>query len=270
MRNIFFSILLLFLFSFIPITIYSDNNMYDENIFRKDIKLFFNNISDEDIKTLIESGMVDNFPESLEDFKFIPDISSKKEISDTIKKLKFNIASECLFFIPFKKENQNSRKNALIDAFTIATNIEKLKGVKYYSVSSKGEKVLFEKSEIISGKVLYPITEIPASHLITAKIEDSTFGNNKYKIEYKSSSESIMMKMSNIDRLFFAFFPVVGKESLLFNIVIIPGEEGFFLYINGISKTVDTESINKRITQSVYNRLVALYNWFKENYNTLQ
>jgi len=269
MKKIFLSILLLSLSGVIPYIAYSDNNIYDVNIMHKDVKSYFSDISDKEILTLIKSGMIEWFPSSFEDFRFIPDIPLKKEILNSIKKINFNVATESLFFIPYKNENKDSRKKLLIDSFTIATNIEKLKGVRYYSVSHKGERVLFEKAEIISGRVSYPITEVPAAHFINAQIEDSTFGNYKYKIEYNSLSDFLVMKMSNIERLSLAFIPVVGKESLLFYIVIIPAEEGFFLYCSGISKTLDSDYIKKRVTQSVYNRVIALYNWFKESYNSL-
>jgi hypothetical protein len=75
--------------------------------------------------------------------------------------------------------------------------------------------------------------------------------------------------MTNIDRLYLTFIPVVGKESLLFYIVIIPGEEGFFLYSTGVTKSLDSDYIKNRVTQSVYNRVIALYNWFKETYSSL-
>ncbi len=264
MRNFFFSILLVFLLGTIPYKVYSDNN-----ILQKDIQLYFSNIDESDINSLIESGMAERYPSSPEDFKFIPDISYKKEIFDSIKKINFNIAAECLFFIPYKEENKDSRKNLLTDSFTIATNIEKLKGIKYYSVSHKSERILFENAEILEGRVSYPITKVPLTHSIIAQIQDTTFGNNKYKIEYNSYSGFLVLKMINIERLSLGFIPVVGKEALLFYIIIIPGEEGLFLYSNGISKTVDSDFIKKRVTQSVYNRVIALYNWFKESYNNL-
>ena len=268
MRKIFFSILLMCLSGAIPYKIYSDNNI-DVNTMQKDIKSYFSHITDKEISTLFETGMIEWFPSSVEDFRLIPDISLKKDITDNIKKVKFNIATESLFFIPYKKENKQSRENALIDSFTIAANIENLKGLKYYSVSHKGERVLFEKVEIISGRISYPVTTVPATHSISAKIEDSTFGNYNYKIDYNSSSDFLVMKMSNTERLYLAFIPVVGKESLLFYIVLIPGEEGFFLYSSGISKTLDSDFIKNRVTQSVYNRVMALYNWFTASYNNL-
>jgi len=254
----------------IPHTIYSDKIYYTDT-FHKDIKSYFPNIENTEITLLLETGTIERFPASIDEFKFIPDIPLKKEISDSIKKLNFNVAAECLFFIPYKKDKTASKRNALLDSFKIATNIEKLKGIKYYSVSHKGEKVLFEQVEIISGRIPipYPETAVPVFHSITAKIQDSTFGNNKYKIEYCSLSDFLLMEMTNIDRLYLAFIPVVGKESLLFYIIIIPGEEGFFLYSAGVTKSLDSDYIKSRVTQSVYNRVIALYNWFKETYSSL-
>ncbi|MCL2705851.1 MAG: hypothetical protein FWE72_06555 [Spirochaetaceae bacterium] len=269
MRKLFFSILLLFLSGVIPYIAYSDSNIYDADIMYKDIKTYFSHISDQEIEALMGSGMIERFPSSAEDFRFIPDIPLKKDISDSLKKIKFNIATESLYFLPYKKESEDNRKTLLIDSFTIATNIEKLKGIKYYSLSHKGERVLFEKAEIISGRVPYPVTEVPTTHLITAQIQDSTFGDYKYKIEYNSLSDFLVMKMSNTETFSLAFFPVIGKESLLFYIIIIPVEEGFFLYCSGICKTIDSDYIKKKGKQYVYNRVIALYNWFRESYNSL-
>ena len=268
MRKTFFSILLIFLSSVIPYNVYSENSI-DVNILRKDIRSYFSNTSDKEINTLIESGMIEWSPSSDRDFRLLPDISFKNKILSSIKNLNFNIATECLFFIPYKKENKESRKNALLDSFTVATNIEKLKGIKYYSVSQKGDRVLFEKASIVSGRVSYPVNRVPPTHSIVAQIEDSTFGNNRYRIEYSSSSDYLVMKMSNAERLSIGLVPVAGRESLLFYIIIIPAEEGFLLYSNGVGKATSTNFLKKRVTQSIQNRVVALHNWFKESYNNL-
>ncbi|MCL2295006.1 MAG: hypothetical protein FWC36_09105 [Spirochaetes bacterium] len=267
MRNIFFSILMVFLSSVIPYKIYSDSNI-DENILRKDIKSFFSSMSNEEINTLIEFGMVERFPASSDDFRLIPDISSKREILENKRNIRFNVATESLFFIPYR--NKDGKKNALFDSFRVTTNIEKLEGIKYFSVSNNEDRILFDRVEILSGRVSYPITKVPTSHTITARIRDSVFGSNRYKIEYDTSSGFLVMRMSNTERLSLGFVPAVARGSLMFHIIIIPGEEGLFLYCSGIGRTtVGNNFITRRITQSVYNRIIALYNWFYESYNDL-
>ncbi|MCL2792398.1 MAG: hypothetical protein FWD87_04835 [Spirochaetaceae bacterium] len=254
---------MIFLSGVTPYNVYSDNN-----ILRNDIRTYFSRLSDSEINTLIESGMIEWVPSSVEDFRFIPDIPFRNEILNRIRQLDFNIATECLFFIPYRKI-KDSKQSVLIDSFSIATSIEKLSGIKYYSVSQRGERVLFERAEIISGRVSHPVTIVPPVHLIIAQIEDSTLGSNRYRIEYNSSSDFLVMKMSNMERLSFGFIPVIGREALLFYIVIIPTEQGFLLYSNGIGKTMNTGFLRRRVTQSVHNRVVALYNWFKESYSSL-
>ena len=268
MRKAFFSILLIFLSGVIPYKAYSESNI-DINVLHKDIRTYFSRISDKEINTLIESGMIEWSPSSVEDFRLIPDISFRNDILSRIRSLNFNIATECLFFIPYKKDNTERKKNALLDSFTITTNIEKLKGIKYYSVSQKGDRVLFEKAAIVSGKVSYPVSRVPPIHSIVAQIEDSVFGNNRYRINYSSTSDYLVMKMSNMERLSIGIAPVAGRESLLFYIIIIPIEEGFLLYSNGVGRATSTGFLKRRVTQSIHNRVVALHNWFKESYNNL-
>ncbi|MDX9800682.1 MAG: hypothetical protein RBT69_05020 [Spirochaetia bacterium] len=234
-----------------------------------DFKNFFSRIEKTEIEKLLSDGRIDRYPSSHLDFKFLPELPDRKNIINDIEDTDFNTAIESVFYIDYRSAGRE-KSNAIPDSFNILTDIKKLEGITYYSHSRKEERLLFSKVEVESGET-WPVTSQPDSvkqknHALTAFIEDTTFGNNKYLIDYSLTAESLVMKMSNLERIKLAFFPVVKKNGLIFYTVVIPAENGLIVYCNGISKTIDSDFIRNRIEISIHNRVTALYSWFENNY----
>ncbi len=253
--------------SFFTIYSFSDEKQGEYEEFSR----FFSRIEKSEIEKLLSEGRIDRYPASHLDFKLLPELKERNRILKDIEKTDFNTAIESVFY--FSYPSSRDKKNIMKDSFHILTDIKKLEGITYYSYSHKEERVLFSKVEIQSGQIT-PATDaapaetfLPEKHTMTAMIEDTTFGNNKYLIDYSVSDDSLVMKMSNLERITLAFFPVVKKNGLIFYTAVIPAENGLIIYCNGISKTIDSDFIRNRIGISIYNRVTALYSWFKSNYS---
>ncbi len=268
MRKMILSILTLLLTVFFSGYASPEENSVEKSFY----KTFFSNIAPNEVTKLLADGRIDRYPADAEDFLYMPDISQKNTIISEIKKRKFNIAAESLFFFHYPDSSSLSNDTAsdytevLEKSLDILTAVETLAGIKYYSVSHKGEKTLFTSSRITSGGKSVNNSFKPQAFSLTALIEDTTFGKNRYDILYETDDTTIQMKMSNSDRLTLGFIPVTGKDELVFRLVLIPSEEGLYLYCCGTAKTLDSGFIRRRIGQSVYNRITALYNWFYANY----
>ena len=267
MRTLIFSILATLQLSFFTIYSFSDEKQGEY----KEFSRFFSRIEKSEIETLIKEGRIDRYPSSHLDFKLLPELKDRNRILKDIEKTDFNTAIESVFY--FTYPSVRDKKYIIMDSFNILTDIKKLEGITYYSYSHKEERVLFSKVEIQSGQTR-PLTaaeasmsSLPEKHTMTALIEDTTFGNNKYLIDYSVSDESLVMKMSNLERITLAFFPVVKKNGLIFYTAVIPAENGLIIYCNGISRTIDSDFIRNRIGISIYNRVTALFNWFKSSYS---
>ena len=273
MRTMFFSILTVLQFALFSFNVFPDVN----HDFSDDINIYFPDLNENEKQILISKGRIDRYPDAINDFALIPGISLKNKIRDEIEKTDFNTAIESVFYSSYKagagtaSDNENSHKIqfAINKAFEIITDIEGLSGITYYSISDKKEKVLFTGARILTGQITGNVSNnIPAEHTITAVIEDTTFGINKYIIEYKFSDNHIVMKMSNLEKLKLGFIPVSGKNELVFHIAVIPAESGMFVYCSGICKTINAPFIRNRIRDSIYNRVTALYYWFSDNFHS--
>jgi len=276
----FFSILTVLQFALFSFNVFPEVN----HEFSDDINIYFPDIDEKEKQILKSKGRIDRYPDAFNDFALIPEISLKNKIREEIEKTAFNTAIESVFYSGYKTEaaadpgrdtfdnnNDNSDKiqSAINKAFAIITDIEGLSGITYYSISDKKEKILFTMSRILTGQITgKESSNIPMEHTITAVIEDTTFGINKYIIDYKFSDNHIVMKMSNLEKLKLGFIPVSGKNELVFHIAVIPAESGMFVYCSGICKTINAPFIRNRIRDSIYNRVTALYYWFSDNFHS--
>ncbi len=256
-------LLLLFLFS---LSAYPDTG----TDIKSNLKLIFPGLENNEITEIISRGRTDRNPISVSDFRFLPDIPERDQILSDLEKTDFNTATESIFFIPDKGTKAYNRETVIKECFSVLTDIEKMKGITYYSVSHKKERTLFTDAEITSGRIIKPVTTLPEKHSINASIEDTTFGSNNYEMVYYISENYLIMKMDNSERLSLGFIPVAGKGALVFYISVIPAEKGVFLFCSGTSRTVDSEFIRKRVRESVYNRITALFRWFSDNYNGIR
>lgn len=256
MKRVFFTILITLFFASLPL--WAETNLMTSESFEYTVKDFFPSITVDEIEILKNSGRIDKW----DNLALYPQIPEKAEITSLISASEFNIITESIFLIkdPPSSNNFFTQKEKLEAAFESLSDINSLKGINYYSNSKKKDRVLF--TEVSDVKV---IGEYP-NQTITALVEDSTFDENLYKIDYKIYDSYIAMEMVNLEKLKYSVFTVSQPMEMIFSLTVIPTDEGLLLYCAGVAKTIKAEFLKKRVTSSVSNRVTALYNWFKNNY----
>lgn len=256
MKRVFFTILITLFSASLPL--WAEKNLMTSKLFTGVLKSFFPAITVEEVETLKNSGRIDKW----DNLALYPQIPEKAEITSLINTSEFNIITESIFFIkdPPSSNSAFTQKEKLEAALEALSDISSLKGINYYSASRKKERVLFTEVSDVKVTGEYP------NQTITALIEDSTFDENFYKIDYKIYDSYITMEMINLEKLKYSIFTVSQPKEMIFSLAIIPTDEGLLLYCAGVAKTIKAEFLKKRVTSSVSNRVTALYNWFKNNY----
>ena len=90
-----------------------------------------------------------------------------------------------------------------------------------------------------------------------------TFGKNKLKITYMVTPSTIHMVTENMTTFSWGPIPLIRPGRLRMHVVIYKSEDLLLYYGNFGAKALRISILEKRIYNSFYNRLMALYGWFE-------
>jgi hypothetical protein len=157
---------------------------------------------------------------------------------------------------------------ALRSMYRILKSVSTMEGITYYSVSRGKRRVLFERSFRVAG----PDEREPLADVRTARIpetetvyvlqDDSTFGENLYRVEYRAEPDALMLTMVNLTAMRYGILPAVGAEKLRITIMIVPRGEYLLFYGSSGAVASDLPFFASRVRESFENRIRAIYDWF--------
>jgi len=153
--------------------------------------------------------------------------------------------------------------------FNTMNKISTLKGITYYSASSKRERILFSEATVIQdpeNPILLPdpiYNDLPDFSNLFAGFLDTRFGYFLAEIQYRRYQDSLCLSFKNVTPLYmFQHLQVASPGALQIHIAVFPGKEEYLFY--GFA-SVDLSSLpgfQRSKEESLYNRLNALKNWF--------
>ncbi len=260
MRNILFSILILLSIILTGNTFANDNN-------------FSNFISEEIFSELSLNGELSNSFTGAGELTLIPDVPFKKVIIESIENLEPTITVETLFL--FSKENTDfeSDENHL-KIFNSLRAISTLTGIEYYSASRGHMRTFYYDACIIDSpesniRLPDPVADrIPDYDKQIIYTRDSSLGKNLFDVTYLYYTDYFAMMMQNRSKIWKLFIPLVDPGELRTYVLIVPGDNYVLFYGISLIKTINPFGIAESKGQnSLYNRLVAFFNWFKNNFD---
>ena len=224
--------------------------------------------------------------------KLIPDISIQKEldkngimstfsqkgnlhlaskINTEITNIKFIgdtnpiYGSEILRIIPI-----SNQKCDWINLYNNLRAISSMTDLQYFSQSKGHYRTLYKKSSVIHS----PDNPIPKSDPIANQVpdwnriyilqEDLTFGSNIYQADYTFDGKSINLYVTNVNTMWWLFFPLVTKNNFQIIITVIPIHEGLLFYGVATITAIDFPTLRDQGQISLSNRLNALEEWLKK------
>jgi hypothetical protein len=193
-------------------------------------------------------------------------------VNETLRNLEPNILVETLSLYPLPSRHDRNFSGWSTDEQTSLLNqlvaLSSLSGIQYYSESRKTMRVFYESSVVIdspSGKRPQPdpvFTSRPSSLVLYARQKDLTFGDNTYRYEYHTGTDSIIFIQENISSMTIGIIPAVGRNKFRTVVAVIDAGDSLLLYAGAMAKTASVSGMGNRIGASFTNRAKAILGWF--------
>lgn len=195
--------------------------------------------------------------------KNLPNTEFSSDIESILKEEDPVLCVEALFHVDV--DNSLTR----LEELNTIMSISSLKGVEYYSETEKRYKV-FVKDAYTMGEDGNRVPDLQVSApedraSIDLFMKDSRFGKLNYSIDYFNTSDSYGMVMENKTKISYMLVPLVkpGEAKLVYQ--IIPTEKGYMFYGITMVKTETPSFLDNRLSKSLYNRMVAVIDWFVDS-----
>jgi hypothetical protein len=219
---------------------------------------------------LVASGSYSSFSEGQPRVDLCPDSAAGADITRTLNASHPNIGVQTLVVAPMPA-GLLFRTDRNLVLYNLMHQFRTMEGIQYYSSTHGKVRTLFTTSHVVKAlsdrnAMSDPrYAAIESSHDLFIEQDDTTFGKNLYSVTVKGhGGGTVELTMSNVERAWWGFVPVLGPGSLRLTMVIQPSADGKFLYFYGnvgitASKVFGME---EQVRTSFYNRVIALYNWF--------
>ncbi|MDC7231705.1 MAG: hypothetical protein PQJ58_00610 [Spirochaetales bacterium] len=196
----------------------------------------------------------------------LPDFKGKESLKEDLKSVDPNGIVELLYTMPLPDV---ADEDMMLHILQSLSRISTLKGIEYWSGSRQQMYPYLSEAYVVdkkrsSKKQADPVfTSLPAKgESIVIYQEDTTFGKAWYDVTYKVEEDAIRLSMLNATTIRYKGFPVMRKERLRIEMVILPGEENLYFYGVAAFKLGETFGVNIRLNQSFDHRMSSLQTWF--------
>lgn len=158
-----------------------------------------------------------------------------------------------------------AEKNGLYNG---ALALSTLAGIKYYSISRRSMRTLYETSRVIDGpetKAVLPdpvYNEPPAALKIYARQKDLTFGDNIYQYEYRIEKDFLLFIQENLTTMNVGIISAVHKNRLRSLVAVIDADDCLLIYTVSMARAVSLPGLGERISGSFANRAEAILKWY--------
>ncbi|MGC9311782.1 MAG: DUF6675 family protein [Sediminispirochaetaceae bacterium] len=202
----------------------------------------------------------------------MPAVSLSEDLLDAALAIDYSVGVETLFLIPWDEVSPDLARLPAdefeLRIYNILRSVSSLEGIEYYSASRERMRTLFAECWAIDNpddrtRIPDPlVTAVPAEATVYIHQKDLTFGKNLSRVEYQHDNGNFRMGIVNLTTMTYMLFPIVGKENMSMQILVIPGREGILFYGLNTVKVLDLPIFYKKMESSFTNRMIALYNWF--------
>ncbi len=176
-----------------------------------------------------------------------------------------------LYTKPKNEKNFISHTDEIAKTTSILTSVSKMKGMEYYSERKKRKEILYEDCFVIESyenQVQVPdpkAATLENLHLL-ARQTDTTFGSYVMDVAYVQKDAEIAMYMKNLDPLKYLLFKAIQEDNLYLFLYTHTFEEHILVYFLVQATYLDVAFLNETIEKSLKNRVDAIYEWFKIQY----
>ncbi len=200
------------------------------------------------------------------DLSLIPDFERTREIRDYVKEFDPSGSVELLYRMPLPSY---SGEDLMLYILNRISRISTMEGLEYFSGSRQRMYPYLEKAFVVEKKGREEAVEDPQFSRLPGKPEsftvyqrDTTFGDTWYDVTMEYTGSAIRLSMVNVTTMRYKLFPVLRKERLHIEMIIIPREEDLIFYGLASFKLGNTFGIEIDLDESFDHRMSALQVWF--------
>lgn len=219
---------------------------------------------------LVTSGSTTSYFEEQPRVDLCPNAFAAADIIRTLNAAHPNIGVQTLVVAPMPA-GLAARADRNLVLYNLIHQFRTMEGLQYFSATHGEIRTLFTTSHVVaaagSGTILsdprYPAIEL--AHCLLLEQDDSTFGRNLYAVTVKAlEGGTILLTMSNVEKVWYGFIPVLKPGALHLTLVIQPSADGKYLYFYGNVGVTLTKAfgLEEKVRTSFYNRVMALYAWY--------
>lgn len=177
------------------------------------------------------------------------------------------------FISLYKKNGPNNP-----DVSKIVRHISGLEGIEYFSNSMQEMRPLYLTSHAVkevetSNGVVYeriddPLNEEVDGLYVLARQVDATFGDFIYRYRYFKNDNDIGMICVNTQKITHPDMSLIAlhPEAMMLSLAVYDLDDYILIYCSSTAKFPTIPFIGGRIKRAFSSRLMAVYNWFMEEY----
>ncbi len=154
--------------------------------------------------------------------------------------------------------------------YDVMRAVSTMQGIQYYSNSRGRYRTLFKRSHVVAGPDdLAPLpdpvaTSVPERSTLHLLQEDSTFGSNLFRAEYRFDGVSVAMRIRNVATMWWHVLPLVRAGNYRSLVLLAPTDRGLLVYAAAAIPAPDLPALRERGQVSLRNRVDAVERWLLE------
>ncbi len=201
------------------------------------------------------------------DTSMVPEVSLSSEVRDTLETGPDIMGIRSLFLLPFPEKEE-----PLVFLINSMTNVSSLEGIEYYSASRNRNRTLFNRAYVLSspaGDSPAPdptFTVLPEEFTLPVFLEDTTFGEARYELSFKTSGDCILATLVNRTPLSLGPLKVTDSGDTVFTLLAVPMNNSLLLFASGTAKPGAGVLFRGSVERSLYNRIYALKEWLEKGF----
>ncbi|OHD22428.1 MAG: hypothetical protein A2Y38_03585 [Spirochaetes bacterium GWB1_59_5] len=196
-----------------------------------------------------------------------PDHQAADMIRSAVATEESDIFVEALFL--WQKPGAGAPEAEILAVYNVLRSISTLQGLEYYSASRKKIRPLYVYSSLIAGlNDPSPVRDSqlqrlpPVPETLYARQNDTTFGDNQYRITLTGGMDFVTQHSTNLTRLSLGIVPVAGPGDVNVRLLVLSVDEGLLFYAASSARAAVVPGVRGKLETSFGNRAEAVYNWF--------
>jgi len=239
------------------------------------IRKAFSAISNEEVAQLQREGEITRYFFEPLPLRWLPQGGLADQIAREASRIETVIGLESIHLLPLGElqtqgVDLSATESLKLRVYNVLRSVSTMKGVQYYSVTRGRYRTLFEESypvQSMDRPVRIPdpvVREIPPESQVIVFQDDTTFDRNYTRWVYRYAGDEISISITNLTPLKYSFLKMADPEQMQIHLLVRPMEDGIAFYGCAVVKSAKFLGLEKTKKESFYNRIKAIYTWFKD------